>query len=370
MQELPQVQFIFLPEEGRNAIRSLSRAEEVVKDFFIPDPISRKRVLPFQGNTKRSNLLIFSTPYFPHINIGHYEEWCNKSGRFFEGFFQHNRTASRGLNPLSGIWLRRFRKAAEKTYAGEGISSVKPERVVERLYLARLILLDKLFSSHPFITSMVRSSHEDFLKERTQLEQGNVEVHVAVDKLKKVKTVQEYVDILRRQRTMEFRGYGITGSERIDRFASHILRVLTDIPHGVTKVLIAESDLFYFVKYPELEAIIKDSPTLELQPPILVSKEEPLLPQKLINRFILDPKAEVDEVEAIVLAMSAFFISAYKRFGFPRAMGSYEEVEKLSYISDREELVYLFGEIAGLTNPSDMQKAVVDFVCSKRDRPS
>lgn len=131
-----QVQFVYYPGEPAEQVRSLSVIEQAAASFFSDDH-------------QIQNIFLIKAPPLPGINIPHFHEWVERTGRYFEGYAQHTVTGYYKSEPLDDATLAKSRAEIEDSL--ERGPAPAEESQEQLFFFGALVTLDRLAQQKTFI---------------------------------------------------------------------------------------------------------------------------------------------------------------------------------------------------------------------------
>lgn len=304
-QTLPvQVQLIFHPDK-QGILHSLPVVAKVAEDFFATVPSTR-------------NVFVIEMPQLFGLNIPHFYEWHERTGRFFEGYLQHTRTGIQKKPPYTQEELINLRRDAEEAVeTWQHIPRISGG-AGELSFYGALLMLDSLCERVPFELLIEPGTHRDVMdlfKAGARFFEKIKRPHPSTNDQGPIKdhdSLESFLGELRREKTEEFREAATIIRTKTSSFYRFFNTVIDQaLASGrPTRIFVPRIVSFYSIDNQMIQNRLRQQPSFSYNAPQFIncSLEDSEIENEQTSRFLVAPNAEltIDEVaqESVVSLLS------------------------------------------------------------------
>jgi|GEM_PF-6659379 len=289
-----QVQLVFHPgEEG--ILHSLPAVAKAAEDFFATVPSTK-------------NVFVIEMPQLFGLNIPHFYEWRERTGKHFEGYLQHTRTGIQKGEPFTPEELADLRRDAEE--------SVSRWQSIPRLlgqtgqlsFYGALLMLDSLAEKAPFELLIEPGTHRDVIglfKSGARLFKKNKRPHPSPNDEEPIEdqaSLESFLEELRREKTEELREAADIIRTKTSSFYRFFNTVIDQAlaSRRPTRIFVPRVVSFYSIDNQMMQNRLKQKPAFTYRSPQFINCNlgDSEIEYEQASRFLITPKAELtrDEV--------------------------------------------------------------------------
>lgn len=300
------VQFVFLPHthEPQYAIG----LEQAATQYFVPDA------------SVRNTVVLQTSLNYGGIDVGHFREWTEKTGNYFDGYLQHGATSTGA--PLPPSEIAKQRELFEELYQnGFGIdwsamhfdNEIDEIRLREETFiLSCLFALEKMpegynvglevqpFSGQQLLRLLVRNKSFLFDKETKEQKQYADRGSLLIDARNAIHS--------------EMQGMGNIYRDRINTFEQYLQKVIDEAQAfgGKTRLLVPMDHIGLYTTYPNMQEGLGGNTGLELSAPQFIGSgnyyPDPEL--SVMAKYVRDPSHEMTEEDLVKIVASRIFAAS------------------------------------------------------------
>lgn len=298
------VQFAYFPVDIARRMRAIPQAEEEAAAFFMSG-----------GST--TNIFAIEPPQLTGLNIPHFFEWQQKTGKFFEGYVQHTRTGFFRNRPFGAKQLAQVRGQAEQAVQ-QNPTNISEETLPQLYFYGSLLMLDRLAEKTPFTLVIEPRGGKDVLslfKASGKLARAlrRKEESESDEPFKDRKEVEALIEETRQEQTKEYQQIAAFLAPQVTSFHSFLSDTIEGAYKnpGQTRIFTPREALYYQIDNRLLkEKGHKGKEVLYAPPKLIGDQVEIYRDGHIVGRFLENPQAETSRAEAIRdLALSVIGIS-------------------------------------------------------------
>lgn len=353
-----EAQFLFLPSSQKGRWATVPQVEQIAQGFFFPGARGK---LPFSRRRSEGgqNIMIVEAPDMPGLNIPHFVEELNRTGKFFEGYIQHTATGFFRLARLAPSMLRNMRTKAEQV--AETPPSTEDD-AKDMFFLRSLLAFDRLHQVTPFEIFIEPRSGEQEIKEVRDYRRGirNPLKNLAeqIEEVEGTADLDELVAKLAPVYDAKLSIGALIARNRLktyDRFVIDTFQAIS--PKDPVRVLIPRDNSDTYTSQPLLEAALKGI-GIKFREPISLETEAPSWVDRLSYQFINDPNRILTRSEALVYMIAVGMLESYSGLG--SIIGTEEAVIETWASIPPDELESFFRKLLKL-DPTAQNRELLNF---------
>ncbi len=329
------VQFAYYPVDMDSRLAAIPGVEKAAFEFFSEDP----------GVT---NVFLTEAPSMPGLNIPHFREWQQKTGKFLEGYLQHTRTGFMRSKPYNPKELVEVRSNLEQIFAlpASEMSRIPDNEKSELYFFGSLLMLDRLAKHRRFTLEVKPESAKDFL--RSYKESGRllrqVDKDISDDALNALLTppvdMEKVLAHVAREAEKLYRGTGELERRDTDSFHAFLSGVLDKYKRQPTRIFIPRKSINQ-----KIDLIFQANNKGRLVVSDLDKNIQGLdneLSVEVLSRFMSDPQSKITRNEALQFLANTLIEHGMGNIGmdemveadFPKFISSISEKELEQLVLD------------------------------------
>lgn len=339
-----EAQFVFLPTDYIERCATVAPVEQIALDFFFPAKQGGWR-LPLQRRSAvgGTNIMIVEAPEMPGLNIPHFQQELNRTGKFLEGYFQHTATGFFKAAPFVPNVLEEMRSVAEDLASNEPRNKAEAR---DSFLLRSLLSFDRLHPQRPFRICIEPRNDKDDIREIKALIRATKTTKKSdtnEDEFEEIHDLDQIIELLGPAHQEQIKATAGIGRARTLAYENFVVDTLKGLPNKPTKVLIPRNVLATAVSQDGLDARLSDL-GIKLKPPVYLGAIRDSWENNITLEFLRNPNRALSRHETLVYLASTNLV------------GNFSQMEFLT--GPREVVFNTFGSIA----PEELEAFMKELV--------
>lgn len=310
------VQSVFYTDDTDASLRALPLIEESAEAFF-------------SLSDSYHNIFAISAPPMPGINIPHFQEWINCTGKYFEGYIQHTRTGFFKGRPYRTKDLAKIRRQTEEVLAQISsfpLSLVPLEEKEALFFFGSLLMLDRLAAKRKFILEIEPANGDqavDFYKKgRRLINQLNLRADTDDVELPKNKAdIEKLLESLAGFQNEQYRGLATLLRPQIVHFHDFLNSLINGNQHALARIFIPREVYYSFIDQKAMQELSSKGVKFRYAQTNLSGKtEDSQEANGILTRFVINPQTEVTREEVIRSLITSYLREGLQRIGLESSL--------------------------------------------------